>query len=71
MIGAGIVLPMVDARTGALHLVADETAALHRRSGRYPASCGVEVIAASLTTPACRDCQDCLTRNNREGRASE
>lgn len=50
MTDAALVLSTVDARTGVLHLVAVDTAALHRRSGRYPALCGDEVITASLTT---------------------
>ena len=35
--GAAFVLSFVDARSGMGHLVAVETVALHRRSGRYPA----------------------------------
>lgn len=60
--GAALVLSMVDGRTGVQHLVAVETAALHRRSGRYPALCDTVVVPASLTTPPARDCQQCLTR---------
>lgn len=61
MSGAALVLSMVDTRTRESHLVAIETAALHRRSGRYPALCGTEVITASLTTESARDCQNCAT----------
>jgi hypothetical protein len=53
MSGAALVLSVVDTRTGELHLVGVETAALHRRSGRYPALCGAVVPAASLTTGSC------------------
>lgn len=59
MSGAALVLSVVDTRTRESHLVAIETAALHRRSGRYPALCGSEVLTASLTTAAARDCQNC------------
>ena len=59
MIRAALVLSVVDTCTGELHLVAIETAALHRRSGRYPALCGAEVPAASLTTASESRCQDC------------
>lgn len=62
MAGAALVLSVVDSRTGAAHLFAVETAALHRRSGRYPALCEADVIAASLTTAPASDCQDCITR---------
>lgn len=40
-----------DARTRVEHLVLEESAAAHRRAGRYLARCGVEVMAASLTEP--------------------
>ncbi|MGH3937611.1 MAG: hypothetical protein ACRDTG_03105, partial [Pseudonocardiaceae bacterium] len=59
---AALVLSMVDTCTGTLHRVPIETAALHRRSGRYPALCGIEVAAASLTTLAADDCWDCAAR---------
>ena len=59
MSGAALVLSVVDTRTRESHLVAIETAALHRRSGCYPALCGTEVITASLTTTSVRDCQNC------------
>ena len=61
MTGAALVLSVVDGRTGVAHLVAVETAALHRRSGRYPALCGADVVTASLTTAPAQDCQDCPT----------
>ena len=53
-------MSMVDARSGVGHLVAVETAAVHRRAGRYPALCGMEVIIASMLAEPegqCRDCQ--------------
>lgn len=62
MSGAALVLSVVDTCTRESHLVPVEAAALHRRSGRYPALCGTEVITASLTTAPARDCQDCATR---------
>lgn len=67
MAGTALVLSIVDSRTGASHLVAVEKVALHRRSGRYPALCEADVIAASLTTAPVRDCPDCITRANRRG----
>lgn len=60
---AGLVLSVVDTCTGEQHLVAIETAALHRRSGRYPALCGAVVAAASLTTPPSRHCQNCIQQH--------
>jgi hypothetical protein len=62
MTGAILVLSVVDTCTGELHLVPVETAALHRRSGRYPALCGAHVAAASLTTEPARHCQTCAKR---------
>ena len=67
---AALVLSMVDTRTGTLHQVPIESVALHRRSGRYPALCGIEVPAASLTTPAARHCRDCARRAQRPDPAS-
>jgi len=62
VIRAALVLSVVDTRTGTLHQVPVETAALHRRSGCYPALCGIEMPAASLTTPAADDCRDYAAR---------
>lgn len=55
--GAALMLSVVDTRTRESHLVAIETAALHHRSGRYPALCGTEVITAShhRTCPGLRE----------------
>lgn len=65
---AALVLSMVDGCTGLQHLVALETAALHRRSGRYPTLCGAVVITASLTTPPAQNCRRCLARAPRQAR---
>lgn len=62
MTGAALVLSVVDGLTGVAHLVAVETAALHRRSGRYPTMCDAEVISASLMTEPAQECWDCLSR---------
>lgn len=67
MTGAALVLSVVDTRTRELHLVPIETAALHRHSGCYPALCGVDVPAASLSTPPTRCCSNCATRNQNSG----
>lgn len=71
MTGAALVLSVVDTCTGESHLVPVETAALHRHSGRYPALCGVDVPAASLTTPPARHCPDCATRARGKGRGKD
>ncbi|MGH3917164.1 MAG: hypothetical protein ACRDTC_27700 [Pseudonocardiaceae bacterium] len=42
MTDAALVMSVVDTCTEELHLVAVETAALHRRSGRYPVLCGAK-----------------------------
>ncbi|MGH3914114.1 MAG: hypothetical protein ACRDTC_12020 [Pseudonocardiaceae bacterium] len=65
-----LVLSVVDTRSGTLHQVPLESVALHRHSGRYPALCGIEVPAASLTTPAADHCRDCATRTQPAGAAS-
>lgn len=67
-----LVLSVVDTRTGMQHCVAADTAALHRNSGRYPAICGIEVPAASLSTPAVDTCRVCaaLTWGRRPDLAS-
>jgi hypothetical protein len=54
---------ITDAHTRVEHLITDESAMAHRRSGRYLALCGVQVLAASLTAPGrdqCRRCQQAL-----------
>ena len=55
-------LSMVDSGTETMHFVAVETAALYRRSGRYPTLCDSEVISASMLTEPGGQCQECLTR---------
>jgi hypothetical protein len=50
---------ITDAHTHVEHLVTDESAMAHRHSGRYPALCGVQVVAASLTAPGREQCQCC------------
>lgn len=59
MTGAALVLSVVDSRTRVAHLVAVETVALHRRSGRYPSLCDIEVLSASMLTEPDRDCRAC------------
>lgn len=70
VIRAALVLSVVDTRTGTLHQVPIESVALHRRSGCYPALCGIEAPAASLTTPPADHCQDCAARTPQDGAAS-
>ncbi|MGH3938658.1 MAG: hypothetical protein ACRDTG_08460 [Pseudonocardiaceae bacterium] len=70
LIRAALVLSVVDTCTGTLHRVPIESVALHRRSGRYPALCGIEVPAAGLTTPAANHCQDCAARTQPADAAS-
>ena len=54
---------LTDARTGEAHLVTDEAMVAGRRDGgRYVATCGVEVLPASLTAPDRRSCLDCAAR---------
>jgi hypothetical protein len=60
MSGAALVLTVVDTSTHESHLVPIEAAALHRRSGRYPTLCGIEVYTASLMTAPARDCPVCV-----------
>jgi hypothetical protein len=48
---------VVDARTRVEHLVADDALAEPRLS--YPARCGVEVLAASMTDPGRGRCWEC------------
>lgn len=66
MTRAALVLSVVDTCTRELHLVAVETAALHRHSGRYPALCGADVPAASLVTAPARHCRDCVHHAHRK-----
>lgn len=54
-----LVPTMVEARTETAHLVGVEVASRHRIKGVYPALCGAEVHAASLTALARRRCGKC------------
>jgi hypothetical protein len=62
MSGPALVLSMVDTGSGTRHLVAVEVVPLHRRRGRYPALCGVQVVRALVTAGSARDCPDCVRR---------
>lgn len=70
MKGLGLVLSVVDTRTGEAHRVGLEVAASHRRSGSYPALCGADVVSASLTTAASRQCGECAAGERCWGRRS-
>jgi hypothetical protein len=59
MSGPVLVLTMVEAKTETAHLVGIEVASRHRIKGVYPALCGAEVHAASLTSLARRRCAKC------------
>lgn len=59
MSGPALVLTMVEAKTETSHLVGVEVASRHRIKGVYPALCGAEVHAASLTALAKRQCALC------------
>jgi hypothetical protein len=60
MSGPALVRSMVDTSTGQRHLVRIEVIPLHRRSGRYPASCGAVVITGANPTVSTRACQTCV-----------
>lgn len=66
---AALVVSVVDTRTRVSHLVGVDTAALHRRSGRYPTLCDSEVITASLTTAPKSTCDACADRTAPQLRA--
>ncbi|MGH3913439.1 MAG: hypothetical protein ACRDTC_08515 [Pseudonocardiaceae bacterium] len=57
-----LVQSMVDSRTLIEHLIDLDTLAVARQVGRYTALCGVEVLAASLTTEERGFCRECLRR---------
>lgn len=67
MTGAALTLSLVDTNTRKLHPVPAEAVPLHRRSGHYPALCGVDVLTTHRTTVPARDCPDCLTRAEKDG----
>jgi hypothetical protein len=50
---------IIDARTRVEHLVTDELVAAHRHAGRYPALCGIQVLAASMVEPGRGRCAQC------------
>ena len=60
MSGPALVRSMVDTSTGQRHLVRMEVVPLHRRSGRYPALCGVVVVTGADPTASAWDCQKCV-----------
>ncbi|MCA1672570.1 MAG: hypothetical protein LC799_10325 [Actinobacteria bacterium] len=52
-------LGVTDARTSVAHLGTDEAMAAGRRTGRYRAVCGCEVLASSLAAEESGHCRDC------------
>lgn len=50
---------IIDARTRVEHLVTDDVVAAHRHAGRYPALCGVVLLAASIAEPGRGWCREC------------
>ncbi|MGH3799847.1 MAG: hypothetical protein ACRDTD_06900 [Pseudonocardiaceae bacterium] len=64
-------IEMVDARTGAAHLVTDQAVTAGRRSGgRYAAVCGQQVLGASLTEPPRGTCHSCISIPTQRSRTS-
>jgi hypothetical protein len=59
MSAPALVLGIVDTSTGYRHFVAVDVAALHRRSGRYPALCGQVLTGGRLTVSGCATCATC------------
>ncbi|MGH3939840.1 MAG: hypothetical protein ACRDTG_14665 [Pseudonocardiaceae bacterium] len=59
---AVLVQTMVDAQTLIEHLIDLDIIAAARSRGRYTALCGIEVLAASMTTEENRFCRKCLRR---------
>ncbi|MGQ0776520.1 MAG: hypothetical protein ACT4NY_19190 [Pseudonocardiales bacterium] len=63
MTGSAILVQtMVDAQTLTEHLIALDGIAEARQQGRYTALCGVEVLAASMTTEERGYCRKCIRR---------
>jgi hypothetical protein len=54
-------LRIIDAQTHVEHLMTGESAIAHRRSGRYIALCGVQVLAANLAATERGRCPRCAT----------
>lgn len=59
------VFPLIDARTGAEHLVTNDRVNSGRRAGSYVAVCGAVLLAASLTAPEDSYCRSCVERVSR------
>lgn len=57
-----LVQSMVDAVTFTEHLIDLGTITAARSHGRYPALCGTEVLAASMTTQERGFCRVCMRR---------
>ncbi|MGH3914036.1 MAG: hypothetical protein ACRDTC_11620 [Pseudonocardiaceae bacterium] len=57
-----LVQTMVDAGTLIEHLIDLDTITTARSRGCYPALCGVDVLAASMTTKERGFCRECLRR---------
>jgi len=57
-----LVQTMVDARTLTEHLIDLDVITAARSCGRYTALCGVEVLAASMTTEERHFCRVCIRR---------
>lgn len=53
---------MVDARTLIEHLIDLDGIAKSRHQGRYSALCGIEVLAASMTTKESGFCRECIRK---------
>lgn len=62
MTGTVLVQTMVDARTLIEHLIDLDGIAECRHQGTYFALCGVEVLAASMTTEERGFCRECLRK---------
>lgn len=56
------VLQMVDSRTRVLYLVRLDVVQPHRYSGRYPALCGIDVLAADLGAGETSRCIPCRSQ---------
>jgi hypothetical protein len=52
-------LSIIDAQTRLEHFVTEQSLVTHRHAVRFPAICGTEVLAASLTDPGRGRCPEC------------
>ncbi|MGH3915428.1 MAG: hypothetical protein ACRDTC_18775 [Pseudonocardiaceae bacterium] len=59
------VFAVTDARTGIAHRVTEDAMIAGRRTGRYFAVCGGEVLAAIMTTLESGYCPSCVRRAGR------